>query len=204
MNGRTKKVNANIEIAKRIMAAVKKRFPYGGINNLNNKSLYQSKSDFYDAIIPIQDMIRSTRGKVLNYANNFLDVKAGYCDDLAYYAMQFAITNEKDSIVEIVGFKYHVQPVIGRDLNSDPNNTDKWGNNALFFDSWANDLIISAADFKQDKLSGFIPNIDFVLDFNGSELPPNSHYLDGVPCIDIYRTCCNYAVTLACLYLKNY
>lgn len=177
-------------VAKNITEAVATRFPFGGINILENIALRFETEDQLEVMVK---KIETFHGKrIPDFSKEFLDVQAGYCDDLADCAVQFAAKSEKDCLVEFVGLQHHAMLIVGRDQNSDPNNIDTWVNSAFLFDVWAKKSI-KADEFKRLKNAGKFENIPFVKDFSGADYS-NLHYLDGEPSIDIYRTCRNYSI----------
>ena len=75
-------------IAKEIIGSVANRFPYGGINISANMIQYYENAEQLNEMVKKIEMFH---GKVIpDFSSEFLDVKAGFCDDLSFCGVQFA------------------------------------------------------------------------------------------------------------------
>lgn len=188
------KLEKNRAFAKEIILAVAARFPHGGINIKANVVFYHTVEEFNDVVKKIEIFHAKN---LPDFSTDFLDLKAGYCDELSSCGVQFSATSAPTFIVELVSLQYHVMNVVGRDPNSDPNNIDTWGNDAILFDAWSKTLI-KADHFKTARTEGKIKKIPFYHNFadvNVNDDDDDTNYFDGEPCIDMYTTCQNYKIT---------
>jgi hypothetical protein len=183
-------IQKNRAIAKEIMQAVLSRFPYGGVNiSANIARFYNSAEELEEMIKKIEDFHGIN---IPDFSTQFLEVKAGFCDELSYCSVQFATRLAPGAIVELVGLKHHVMLVTGRDQQSNPNNIDTWGKDAILFCPWATTLI-KADQFKTFREQGTIKKIPFVKNFAGVN-NDDDNYFDGEPFIDIYHTLQNIGI----------
>lgn len=84
----------------------------------------------------------------------------GNCQELANQALDYLLSSDLDIEVEVFSFDGpkadHSFLVIGRDPNSNPNDINSWGRNAVICDPWANKVYqATEEEYKQNLKSSY-------------------------------------------------
>ena len=175
----------NREIANKLLDHVTKRFPLGGVNRLDNRTIAENHIIQQMELLERKLTLFDFFGTSSIFPKPPPSLRGGSCDLLAMYAVQdYLHTAHPPPFVEYVSFDCHAVVVIGRKYHSNIYDMDTWGNDAVILDPWAKKIYIHATKNMlqaQDRIPFFL---------NGEIV--NQHHYSGQPKIATCNTCILY------------
>ena len=184
------KKEKNLALAMVGIALVYKRYPLGALNK--KESFSSMGPSVYLCQMLLFSKLRNshTEREVQENLHAILlsgKLRSAFCGEMACTAANFINSIDKDNTAELVKLYngHHEMVVIGRDKNSNPNDINTWGENAVICDPWARKFY-EASRFHIEQEEG--EKIPFVEDINpstGEILKQQDHYLTGSPRVSI-------------------
>lgn len=172
----------NYKAARFAVEEISVKYPYGGLNREDGSSKFKMEELSYQ--IALLNLFRksSSLGTLDIAADLLLKLEGGYCRELSHLAKSEIESKFKNIKVEVVSLDYHCLLVIGRKENSDPNDIETWGANAVMCDPWAR-KVYPASKFWDVRYAGM--DIGYLAEQKSTgelvRIPNRKHYLEGEP-----------------------
>jgi len=187
----------NLSCATQALKEIKKRFPYGALNTQDATELMMQSPDGITLFAEQWRMVKELYIKypilsLETFNQEYASLLGATCDYLSQFAMQFMLNKYPSVTVEMVYLDSHHLLVIGRKLDSNPEDISTWGPDTVIVDLWAQD-IYKAEDFYQHRNKAKIMRI---IDVEKQKIDESTSYLNGTPKI-------SFDITLAVLQLVN-
>jgi hypothetical protein len=179
----------NLNYAEYGLQVCRERYAYGALNRKSTYDKYRAEEAYLEQIAlqsryrELLELVAIKSGKLsvaekdeMETLENYL--KGGFCTELAIFTKKIILERYPDALVEIVDCgDAHAGVLIGRNKESDSNDSATWDEQAIICDSWA-EIIYPITEFA-NKQQG--ENIPFFRKIKSSEciVEPN-HYLVGV------------------------